>query len=229
MSERLGQPIVVENMGGAGGMTGALRVAKADPDGYTLLIGNSGTQAFSQPLRKTPPYNSAHRFHAGRACFGIAAHPDRAQGPAGEQSPGIRRLCEIKPEQDAVRLRRRRLGHASALRAAQHGDGRHGHPRALSRRGPGAAGSDRRAGRLHVLDHSDRRGACETERGQGHRGDVAAPGQDHSRLPTTGEQGLPDVEASVWNAFFLPPNTPAPIVQKLNKAMSDTLDDPTVQ
>ena len=44
MSERLGQPIVVENMGGAGGMTGAQRVARADLDGYMMLIGNSGTQ-----------------------------------------------------------------------------------------------------------------------------------------------------------------------------------------
>jgi tripartite-type tricarboxylate transporter receptor subunit TctC len=48
-------------------------------------------------------------------------------------------------------------------------------------------------------------------------------------LATSGEQGLPGVEASVWNAFFLPPHTPAPIVQKLNKAMSYTLDDPTVR
>jgi tripartite-type tricarboxylate transporter receptor subunit TctC len=47
-------------------------------------------------------------------------------------------------------------------------------------------------------------------------------------LPTTGEQGLPGVEASVWNAFFLPPGAPAAIVEKLNKAMSDALDDPVI-
>ena len=46
---------------------------------------------------------------------------------------------------------------------------------------------------------------------------------------STGEQGLPGVEASVWNAFFLPPGVPEPIVRKLNKAMSDTLDDPKVR
>ncbi len=62
MSERLGQPIVVDNMGGAAGMTGALHVAKSDPDGYTLLIGNSGTQAFSQSLYKTPLYDSVTDF-----------------------------------------------------------------------------------------------------------------------------------------------------------------------
>ena len=62
MSERLGQPIVVDNMGGAAGMTGAEHVAKSDPDGYTMLIGNSGTQAFSQALRKAPLYNSVTDF-----------------------------------------------------------------------------------------------------------------------------------------------------------------------
>jgi tripartite-type tricarboxylate transporter receptor subunit TctC len=47
-------------------------------------------------------------------------------------------------------------------------------------------------------------------------------------VPTTGEQGVAGVEASVWNAFFLPPGAPAPIIAKLNKAMSDTIDDPAV-
>src|SRR5277367_1079779 len=58
MGELLGQPIVVENVGAAAGMAGSARVAKADPDGYTMLIGNSGTHAFSQALYKTPLYNS---------------------------------------------------------------------------------------------------------------------------------------------------------------------------
>jgi len=48
-------------------------------------------------------------------------------------------------------------------------------------------------------------------------------------LATTGEQGLPGVEASVWNAFFLPKGTPDPIVRKLNRAMSDTLDEPAIR
>jgi tripartite-type tricarboxylate transporter receptor subunit TctC len=47
-------------------------------------------------------------------------------------------------------------------------------------------------------------------------------------LATAGEQGLPGVEASVWNAFFLPKGVPSAIVAKLNKAMSDSLDDPVV-
>ena len=62
MGELLGQTIVVENVGAAAGTVGSLRVAKGAPDGYTFLMGNSGTHAFSQGLRKNPPYNSVTDF-----------------------------------------------------------------------------------------------------------------------------------------------------------------------
>ena len=62
MGELLGQPIVIENIGGAGGMNGADRVAKAAPDGYTFLQGTVGTQAQNQSLFKKPAYNSMTDF-----------------------------------------------------------------------------------------------------------------------------------------------------------------------
>src|SRR5436190_23885564 len=62
MSEMLGQTIIVENVGAAAGMTGGQRVAKAAPDGYTILIGNTGTQAYNQALYKKPLYNAATDF-----------------------------------------------------------------------------------------------------------------------------------------------------------------------
>ena len=62
MSEMLGQSIVVENIGAAAGMVGGSRVAKAEPDGYTFLIGNTGTHAYNQSLYKKPLYNSATDF-----------------------------------------------------------------------------------------------------------------------------------------------------------------------
>src|SRR6202011_5877463 len=62
MGEILGQPIVIENIGGAGGMTGADRVAKAAPDGYTFLQGTVGTQAQNQTLFKKPAYNATTDF-----------------------------------------------------------------------------------------------------------------------------------------------------------------------
>src|SRR5262249_15251473 len=62
MSEALGQQIIIENVGGAGGSTGSLRVAKAAPDGYQFLLGNSGTHTYSQLLSRKPPYNAVADF-----------------------------------------------------------------------------------------------------------------------------------------------------------------------
>ena len=62
MGELLGQTIIVENVGAGAGTVGSQRVAKATPDGYTMLMGNTGTHAYSQGLRKNPPYNSVTDF-----------------------------------------------------------------------------------------------------------------------------------------------------------------------
>ena len=62
LSEILGKPVIVENVAGAGGMTGSNRSAKAPPDGYQFVFGTSGTHAYNQSLYKTPLYNSATDF-----------------------------------------------------------------------------------------------------------------------------------------------------------------------
>ncbi|HUI98275.1 MAG TPA: tripartite tricarboxylate transporter substrate binding protein [Xanthobacteraceae bacterium] len=62
IGELLGQTVIVENIGGAGGMTGSKRVADARPDGYTMLLGTVGTQAQGQTLYKHPLYNSVTDF-----------------------------------------------------------------------------------------------------------------------------------------------------------------------
>src|SRR4029453_1628955 len=58
----VGQTIIVENLAGAAGVTGALRVANASPDGYVFLVGNVGTHAFNQTLYKKPAYNAVTDF-----------------------------------------------------------------------------------------------------------------------------------------------------------------------
>src|SRR6266852_2542492 len=62
IGEILGQTIVIENVGAAAGTIGSGRVAKAAPDGYTFLIGNSGTQVYSQALYKKKPYDAVADF-----------------------------------------------------------------------------------------------------------------------------------------------------------------------
>src|SRR6266571_7982670 len=62
LSELLGQQVIIENVGGSGGMTGAARVAKAAPDGYQFVLGNVGTHAANQTFYKAPLYNAATDF-----------------------------------------------------------------------------------------------------------------------------------------------------------------------
>ena len=62
MSESLGQQVMIENVGGAGGMTGSVRVAQARPDGYTMVLGSVGTHAQNQTLFKKPLYDAAADF-----------------------------------------------------------------------------------------------------------------------------------------------------------------------
>jgi tripartite-type tricarboxylate transporter receptor subunit TctC len=228
MSELLGQPIIVENVGAAAGMEGSLRVAKAQPDGYTMLIGISGTHGFQPSALQDAAIQLRHRFHPGRAGDGIAAHPHCPQGSAGKQSSRVHRLCESQPGQHAVRIGWCRLGHAFALRAPRYGDGGDGDTRAY--RGEGPAQQDLMGGRLDYMCSTIQTGAALAAQGMVKGIAVMSPHRVKiiPDLPTTGEQGLPGVEASVWNAFFLPPGAPDPIVRTLNRAMSDALDDATV-
>src|SRR2546430_10487800 len=98
-------------------------------------------------------------------------------------------------------------------------------------RGAGPAMQDLIAGRLDYMCDTIQTGAAQAK-AQTVKGIAVMAARRVSiiaDLATTSEQGVEGVEASVWNAFFLPKGTPAPIVRRLNKAMSDTLDNPSVR
>ena len=98
-------------------------------------------------------------------------------------------------------------------------------------RGAGPVMQDLIGGRIDYMCDTIQTGAAQAKSGTVKGIAVMAPKRVPiiPDLPTTGEQGLPGVEATVWNAFFLPKGTPEPIVRKLNQAMRDTLDDPMIR
>jgi tripartite-type tricarboxylate transporter receptor subunit TctC len=229
MSQRLGQPIVVENIGAAAGTVGSARVAKAEPDGYTLLIGNSGTHAYSQSVRKSPPYNSATDFT-----------------PVGlvSESP---RILVVRKDLPVATLQEF-IAYAKANQAKMQfgsagvGAGTHLPCVLLNRaigveithvpyRGEGPATKDLVAGRIDYMCNTIQTGVLQARAGNLKAIAVMAPKRASiiPELATTGEQGLAGVEASVWNAFFFPKGTPKPIVERLNGAMNDMLDDASVR
>jgi tripartite-type tricarboxylate transporter receptor subunit TctC len=229
MSEFLGQSIVVENMGGAGGMSGAQRVARADPDGYMMLIGNSGTQAYSQSLYKKPLYNAVTDFTpVGLASESPRILIARKDLPAANLQEFV---AYVKANQSKMQFGSAGVGSGTHLPCVLLNTAMGVNVTHVPYRGEGPAQQDLMAGRIDYMCSTIQTGAAMVKQGTVKGIAVMAPKRAAvvPDLPTTGEQGLPGVEASVWNAFFLPPGTPGPIVRKLNKAMSDTLDDPKVR
>jgi tripartite-type tricarboxylate transporter receptor subunit TctC len=229
MGELLGQPIVVENVGAAAGMAGSARVAKADPDGYTMLIGNSGTHAYSQSLYKTPLYNSLTDFTpVGLASESPRILIARKDLPAQNLQEFI---AYVKANQSKMQFGSAGIGSGTHLPCVLLNTAMGVNVTHVPYRGEAPVQQDLIGGRIDYMCSTIQTGAVLAKQGtvkgiavmSAHRVKIIPD------LPTTGEQGLPGVEASVWNAFFLPPGTPRPIVDKLNKAMSDTLDDPVIR
>jgi tripartite-type tricarboxylate transporter receptor subunit TctC len=228
MGELLGQAIVVENVGAAAGMAGSLRVAKADPDGYTMLIGNSGTHAYSQSLYKTPLYNAVTDFTP----IGLATESPRIL--IARQDLPVNNLKEfvayVKANQSKMQFGSAGVGSGTHLPCVLLNLALGVNVTHVPYRGEAPAQQDLIGGRIDYMCSTIQTGAALAKEGTVKGIAVMAPRRVKiiADLPTTGEQGLSGVEASVWNAFFLPPRTPQPIVAKLNKAMSDALDDPAV-
>ena len=103
MSEVLGQQVVVENVTGAGGMTGSARVARSDPDGYQFVLATVGSAAQGQTLYKKAALQYCDRFHPSHSGCRSATRADHAQGPSGQQLQEVRRLCQGASGTDAVR------------------------------------------------------------------------------------------------------------------------------
>jgi tripartite-type tricarboxylate transporter receptor subunit TctC len=229
MGELLHQSIVVDNMGGAAGMTGAEHVAKSTPDGYTMLIGNSGTQAFSQALNKKPLYDSATDFSpVGLATESPRILIARKDLPADNLQQFI---AYVKANQSKMQFGSAGVGSGTHLPCVLLNTALGVNVTHVPYRGEGPAQQDLIGGRIDYMCSTIQTGAALAKQGAVKGIAVMAPRRVPiiADLATTGEQGLPGVEASVWNAFFLPHGAPEPIVRKLNKAMSDTLDDPTVR
>lgn len=228
MGEILGQPIVVENIGGAGGMNGADRVAKAAPDGYTFLQGTVGTQAQNQTLFKKPSYNSTTDFAPValmiEAPLVLVARKDLAVKDMKEF------VAYAKANKDKMQYASAGTGSAIHLGCALVNmvngiDIIH-----VPYRGANPAMQDLINGRVDYLCDIITTAKPQIEGGAVKAITILTKQRSPvlPNVPTAIEQGF-NVEAYTWNGFFLPKGTPDAIVQKLRNATVEAMKTPAVR
>ena len=228
MGEVLGQQIIVENIGGAGGMNGADRVAKAAPDGYTFLLGTVGTQAQNQSLYRKPAYNSVADFAP------VALMVEAPLVLVARKDLPVKDMKEFvaygKANKDKMQYASAGTGSAIHLGCALMNmvtglDIVH-----VPYRGANPAMQDLMGGRVDYL--CDIITTAKPQVDAGTVKPIAILTRERSKVlpnvPTAIEQGF-EVEAYTWNAFFLPKGTPEAIVQKLNHATVEAMKTPAVR
>ena len=229
MSELLGQQVVVENVGGAGGMTGSKRVADAKPDGYTMVLGSVGTHAQNQTLYKRPLYNVETDFtpvaYLAITPIALITRPDLPVSNLKDFG------AYAKANQGKMQFGSAGAGSATHLGCVVLNTAM-GAPMIthVPYKGTGPAMQDLIAGRIDYLCEIIATAKPQIE-GQKVKG-VAIMTKERSPvlpdLATTVEQGL-DVQAYNWSSLFLPKGAPADVVKKLNEAAVDAIATPSVQ
>ncbi len=229
MSEILGQQVVVENVTGAGGMTGANRAAQAPADGYTFVLGTVGTHAQGQTLYKKPLYNAATDF---TPVVLIAEVPIAVIARKDLPANNFKEFVDYaKANQAKMQFGSAGAGSATHLGCVLVNSVLGTNITHVPYRGTGPAMQDLQAGRIDFL--------CEiitTAKPQIDGGTVKALAimtKQRSKalpdLPTTAEQGTANLEAYTWNALFLPKGAPADVVKRLNEAAAQAMETPAVR
>ena len=229
MSEILGQQVVVENVGGAGGMNGSNRVANAPADGYQFVLGTVGTHAQGQTLYKRPLYNSVTDFTP----VALLAEVPILLIVRKDLPPKDFKEFVAYAKANQAKMQ---FGSAGAGSATHLGCVLLNHLLGIDvthvpYRGTGPAMQDLQGGRIDYL--------CEiitTAKPQVDGGTVRALAIFDTKrspalpnVPTALEQGTPDLIAYTWNAIFLPKNAPQPIVDKLNAVAREAMKSPQVR
>ena len=228
MGEVLGQTVIVENIGGAGGMTGADRVAKAQPDGYTFLQGTVGTQAQNQALYKKPAYDSSKDFVSVGLFLEVPlVLVVRKDLPVNSMQEFV---AYAKANADKMQFASAGTGSAIHLGCALMNSVTGLNVIHVPYRGANPAMQDLASGRVDYL--CDIVTSARPQIDGGNVKAIAVLDDERSAalpdVPTAKEQGF-DVKAYTWNAFFVPKGTPQPVVEKLNHAMVEAIKTPSVR
>ncbi len=229
LSEILGQQVVVENVAGAGGMTGSSRVAKAPPDGYTVLLSGSAVLAINQTLYKKPLYNAVTDFEH------VVLFSDSARVLITRKDLPVNTLSEFvayaKANQGKMQYGSAGAGsgmHVCAvlLDAAMGTKITH-----VPYRGSSPAMQDLMGGRIDFVAEQISTALPQIQGGTvkalATLGLERAPGLE--QLPSAQELGLAGLDCGSWGSLSFPKGTPDEIVQRLAKATNEAVETPAVR
>src|SRR6476661_6732286 len=223
ISDVLGEKVVVDNRPGAGGTVGTKAVAKSDPDGYTLLLGYTGTLAIGPSLYKNPGYDPRKDFAPigmiGNAPNSLVVHPSFPAKSVAEL------IAYAKANPDKVNFGSAGAGTASHITGEYFARAAGIKLVHIPYKGTGPALTDLLGG--HIPMASAPIPASHPNIAAGKLRALAVTSTTRSGLlpevPTLIEAGLPGFDASLYYGLVAPGGTPRPIIDKLNKALRDAL------
>ena len=229
MGEALGQTMIVENVGGAGGTIGVNKAAKATPDGYTILFAHMGTLAVNIALYKTLPYDSQKDFEpiglGGTNPMVLVAKKDLPAKDFKEFE------AYVKANQKKAQYGMAGIGAASHLGGLMLNSMMKVDVLEIPYKGTGPALNDLVSGQFdYMVDQAV------NVLPQIKAGTIKALGVSTLKrlpqlpnVPTIDESGLKGYEVTIWNGFFVAKNTPKNVVDTLNKALVTALGDEKVR
>jgi tripartite-type tricarboxylate transporter receptor subunit TctC len=223
MSRTLGQQIVIENRGGAGGTIATRAVAKAAPDGYTLVLGGTGTLAINPTLYANVGYDPRRDFAPvgliATSALVILVHPSVAASTVPELialargEPGKLNYASAGPG-SGIHLATELLASMAGVRLTH-----------VPYKGSAPALSDLLGGHVQIYFSSLPPAVGITAEGKVRALAVTGPSRSHvfPDLPTVAEAALPGYEAVLHYGIAAPAGTPRPIIDRLNAAMRAAL------
>jgi tripartite-type tricarboxylate transporter receptor subunit TctC len=229
MTEVLGQQIIVENIPGAGGMTGAVKVARASPDGYTFLQGPAGVMTMNQSLYSHPLYDGATDF---KAIGLIATAPPilvvRNDLPANNLQEFI---AYAKAHQDTLKFASAGPGSGPHITCVLLNTAIGVNPTHIPYRGSAQAEQDLVAGRFdYMCDFIST--ALPQITGKTVKA-LAVLTRTRTAvlpdLPSADEQGLKGFDTPGWYAFVAPAKTPDAIIKRFSQALNAALESPAAR
>ena len=227
MGKALRTQLVVENVGGAGGTIGAARVAKAPPDGYTILLHHIG-HATAPALYRKLPYDAVGDFEpiglVNEVPMTLVARKDFPPKDLREL------IAYVKANKDKVSYANAGLGAASHLCGMLFMSAIETDLTTVPYKGTGPAMNDLLGGQVDFMCDQTTNTTSQIKGGKIKVYGVTTRARVPTlpEVPTLSEAGLPNFEVSVWHAVFAPKGTPRPVIDKLGKALQEALKDAVV-